>query len=181
MIWLKFAGPSRPDERRRVPASITFVSVEKETSARGRLVGSARAVHSRSRLRVLVYLCGVFLLVVVLWCVGNPDLWDRGLVCFWGTFLLWLVYPNLPIAWAQDRARITIYTYIYMFVDSLSRDCIENRILSFNFANRAIRHPYTRRDVLNGCDTSQSAVLPWWLWPCTYHAASAKFAVLVPL
>ena len=74
-----------------------------------------------------------------------------------------------------------IHIYIYMFVDSLSRDCIENRILSFNFANRAIRHPYTRRDVLNGCDTSQSAVLPWWLWPCTYHAASAKFAVLVPL
>ena len=35
------------------------------------------------------------LLVVVLWCVGNPDLWDRGLVCFWGTFLLWLVYPKL--------------------------------------------------------------------------------------
>ena len=50
---------------------------------------------------------GTFLLVVVLWCVRNPDLWDRGLVCFWGTFLLWLVYPNLPIAWAQARARIT--------------------------------------------------------------------------
>ena len=52
---------------------------------------------------------GIFLLVLVLWCVGNPDLWDRGLVCFWGTFLLWLVYPNLPIAWAQARARITGY------------------------------------------------------------------------
>ena len=38
------------DERRRVAASITFVSVAKETSARGRLVGSARAVHRRSRL-----------------------------------------------------------------------------------------------------------------------------------
>ena len=25
-----------------------------------------------------------------------------------GTFLLWLVYPNLPIAWAQARARTTI-------------------------------------------------------------------------
>ena len=50
---------------------------------------------------------GISPLVVVLWCVGNPDLWDRGLVCFWGTFLLWLVYPNLPIAWAQARARIT--------------------------------------------------------------------------
>ena len=48
------------DERRRVPASITFVSVEKETSARGRLVGSARAVHRRSRLRVLVYLFWFF-------------------------------------------------------------------------------------------------------------------------
>ena len=51
---------------------------------------------------------GISLLVVVLWCVRNPDLWDRGLVCFWGTFLLWLVYPNLPIAWAQARARITV-------------------------------------------------------------------------
>ena len=51
---------------------------------------------------------GISLLVVVLWCVGNPDLWDRGLVCFWGIFLLWLAYPNLPIAWAQARARITL-------------------------------------------------------------------------
>ena len=57
--------------------------------------------------------CGYFLLwcisllVVVLWCAGNPDLWDRGLVCWRGTFLLWLVYPNLPFAWAQARARIT--------------------------------------------------------------------------
>ena len=48
---------------------------------------------------------GISLLVVVLWCVGNPDLWDRGLVCFWGTFLLWLVYPNLPIAWAQAQSQ----------------------------------------------------------------------------
>ena len=49
-LWVGRAS----DERRRVPASITFVSVEKETSARGRLVGSARAVHRRSRLRVVV-------------------------------------------------------------------------------------------------------------------------------
>ena len=88
------------DERRRVPASITFVSVEKETSARGRLVGSARAVHRRSRLRVFAFLLWfISLLVVVLWCVwvGNPDLWDRGLVCFWGTFLSWLVCPQLAL------------------------------------------------------------------------------------
>ena len=84
------------DERRRVPASITFVSVEKETSARGRLVGPARAVPRRSRLRVLVYLFWLLLLVVVLWCVGNPDLWDRGLVCFWGTFLCGLFTPTNP-------------------------------------------------------------------------------------
>ena len=71
------------------------------------LVGIARAVHRRSRLRVFAFLFWFFLLVVVLWCVGNPDLWDRGLVCFWGTFLLWLVYPNLPFAWAPARARIT--------------------------------------------------------------------------
>ena len=51
---------------------------------------------------------GISLLVVVLWCVGNPDLWDRGLVCFWGTFLLWLVYPNLPIAWAQARSHRSV-------------------------------------------------------------------------
>ena len=57
--------------------------------------------------RYLFTCFGISLLVVVLWCVGNPDLWDRGLVCFWGAFLLWLVYPNLPIAWAQARARIT--------------------------------------------------------------------------
>ena len=55
-----------------------------------------------------------FPLVVVLWCVGNPDLWDRGLVCFWGTFLLWLVFPNLPIAWAQARARITSCLFLEM-------------------------------------------------------------------
>ena len=29
-----------------------------------------------------------FPLVVVLWCVGNPDLWDRGLVCFGEPFFL---------------------------------------------------------------------------------------------
>ena len=75
----------------------------KRPRAAVRLVGAIRAACCRSRLRVALF----FVLVVVLWCVGNPDLWDRGLVCFWGTFLLWLVYPNLPIAWAQARARIT--------------------------------------------------------------------------
>ena len=60
----------------RVPASITFVSVEKETSARSRLVGSARAVHRRSRFGVFALLLWfISLLVVVLSCVGNPDLW----------------------------------------------------------------------------------------------------------
>ena len=103
-VWIRRAS----DERRRALTSTAFVSEEKETSARGRLVGIARAVHRRSRLRVSFSCLVCFPLVVVLWCVGNPDLWDRGLVCFWGTFLLWLVYPNLPIAWAQARARITI-------------------------------------------------------------------------
>ena len=80
----------------------------KRPRAAARLVGTSRAACCRSRLRVNPFLVWfVSLLVVVLWCVGNPDLWDRGLVCFWGTFLLWLVYPNLPIAWAQARARIT--------------------------------------------------------------------------
>ena len=102
-VWIRRAS----DERRRALTSTAFVSEEKETSARGRLVGIARAVHRRSRLRVSFSCLVCFPLVVVLWCVGNPDLWDRGLVCFWGTFLLWLVYPNLPIAWAQARARIT--------------------------------------------------------------------------
>ena len=104
-VWIRRAS----DERRRALTSTAFVSEEKETSARGRLVGIARAVHRRSRLRVSFSCLVCFPLVVVLWCVGNPDLWDRGLVCFWGTFLLWLVYPNLPIAWAQARARITGY------------------------------------------------------------------------
>ena len=40
---------------------------------------------------------GFSLLVVVLWCVGNPDLWDRGLVCFWGTFLCGLFTPTNPL------------------------------------------------------------------------------------
>ena len=107
VFWLKFWIRRASDERRRALTSTAFVSEEKETSARGRLVGIARAVHRRSRLRVSFSCLVCFPLVVVLWCVGNPDLWDRGLVCFWGTFLLWLVYPNLPIAWAQARARIT--------------------------------------------------------------------------
>ena len=105
-VWIRRAS----DERRRALTSTAFVSEEKETSARGRLVGIARAVHRRSRLRVSFSCLVCFPLVVVLWCVGNPDLWDRGLVCFWGTFLLWLVYPNLPIAWAQARARITFFS-----------------------------------------------------------------------
>ena len=40
---------------------------------------------------------GFSLLVVVLWCVGNPDLCDRGLVCFWGTFLCGLFTPTNPL------------------------------------------------------------------------------------
>ena len=94
VFWLKFWIRRASDERRRALTSTAFVSEEKETSARGRLVGIARAVHRRSRLRVSFSCLVCFPLVVVLWCVGNPDLWDRGLVCFWGTFLLWLVYPN---------------------------------------------------------------------------------------
>ena len=39
---------------------------------------------------------GISLSVVVLLCVGNPDLWDRGLVCFWGTFLCGLFTPINP-------------------------------------------------------------------------------------
>ena len=116
VFWLKFWIRRASDERRRALTSTAFVSEEKETSARGRLVGIARAVHRRSRLRVSFSCLVCFPLVVVLWCVGNPDLWDRGLVCFWGTFLLWLVYPNLPIAWAQARARITIYISMYMYI-----------------------------------------------------------------
>ena len=64
------------DERRRVPASITFVSVEKETSARGRLVGSARAVHRRPRLRVLVYLLWYFPFGCCSLVCGKP--WSLG-------------------------------------------------------------------------------------------------------
>ena len=45
-----------------------------------------------------LYSCfGISLLVVVLWCVGNPDLWGRGLVCFWGTFLCGLFTPTCPL------------------------------------------------------------------------------------
>ena len=29
--------------------------------------------------------------------MGNPDLWDRGLVCFWGTFLCGLFTPTNPL------------------------------------------------------------------------------------
>ena len=52
VFWLKFWIRRASDERRRALTSTVFVSEEKETSARGRLVGIARAVHRRSRLRV---------------------------------------------------------------------------------------------------------------------------------
>ena len=52
VFWLKFWIRRASDERRRALTSTAFVSEEKETSARGRLVGIARAVHRRSRLRV---------------------------------------------------------------------------------------------------------------------------------
>ena len=108
-LWLKCTGSVAPrmgvaEPLRRPTAS----RGRKRPRAAARLVGTSRAACCRTRLRVNPFLFWfVSLLVVVLWCVGNPDLWDRGLVCFWGTFLLWLVYPNLPIAWAQARARIT--------------------------------------------------------------------------
>ena len=105
VFWLKFWVPSRLEWASPNPC---VDRGRKRPRAAARLVGTNRAACCRSRLRVnplLVWF--VSLLVVVLWCVGNPDLWGRGLVCFWGTFLLWLVYPNLPIAWAQARARIT--------------------------------------------------------------------------
>ena len=111
VFWLKILGSVAPrmgvaEPLRRPTAS----RGRKRPRAAARLVGTSRAACCRSRLRVNPFLVWfVSLLVVVLWCVGNPDLWDRGLVCFWGTFLLWLVYPNLPIAWAQARARITGY------------------------------------------------------------------------
>ena len=52
VFWLKFWIRRASDERRRALTSTAFVSEEKETSARGRLVGIARAVHRRPRLRV---------------------------------------------------------------------------------------------------------------------------------
>ena len=85
-IWLKFGSVATSDERRRVPTSITHLSEEKETWARGWLVGSARAVHRRPRLRVSL-------------CVGNPDLWDRGLVTVLGPFFCGSFTPTFPIAW----------------------------------------------------------------------------------
>ena len=115
VFWLKILGSVAPrmgvaEPLRRPTAS----RGRKRPRAAARLVGTSRAACCRSRLRVNPFLVWfVSLLVVVLWCVGNPDLWDRGLVCFWGTFLLWLVYPNLPIAWAQARARITFYLSLF--------------------------------------------------------------------
>ena len=97
VFWLKFWIRRASDERRRALTSTAFVSEEKETSARGRLVGIARAVHRRSRLRVSFSCLVCFPLVVVLWCVGNPDLWDRGLVCFGEPFFCGLFTPTNPL------------------------------------------------------------------------------------
>ena len=97
VFWLKFWIRRASDERRRALTSTAFVSEEKETSARGRLVGIARAVHRRSRLRVSFSSLVCFPLVVVLWCVGNPDLWDRGLVCFGEPFFCGLFTPTNPL------------------------------------------------------------------------------------
>ena len=99
----------------RVPASITFVSVEKETSARGRLVGIARAVIVDQGCGYLHSCFGISLLVVVLWCVGNPDLWDRGLVCFWGTFLCGLFAPTYPLP-GHRLVPESQYIHIYIFI-----------------------------------------------------------------
>ena len=78
-----FGSVAASDERRRVPTSITYVSEEKETSARGRLVGSACAVHRRPRLRVslslLVWIVVVSLLVCETLIFGTRD-W----LLFWG-------------------------------------------------------------------------------------------------
>ena len=104
VVWILRAS----DERRRALTSTAFVSEEKETSTRGWLVGIARAVHRRSRLRVSFSILVFSHLVVVLLCVGNPDLWDWGLVCFWGTFLLWLVFPLLTLCPGRFLARIHI-------------------------------------------------------------------------
>ena len=97
VFWLKFWIRRASDERRRALTSTAFVSEEKETSARGRLVGIARAVHRRSRLRVSFSCLVCFPLVVVLWCVGNPDLWDRGLVCFGEPLFCGLFTPTNPL------------------------------------------------------------------------------------
>ena len=67
---------SDPDERRRVPASITHVSEEKETSARGRLVGRPSCRYP------FPFWLGLWLFGHL--CVGNPDVWDRGLVTVLG-------------------------------------------------------------------------------------------------
>ena len=85
----------------------TFVSVEKETSAHGQIGGVRPRGSSSTKVAGTCLLVLVFPFWLLFPGVWEPDLWDRGLVCFWGTFLLWLVYPNLPIAWAQVRARIT--------------------------------------------------------------------------
>ena len=81
----------------------------KRPRAAARLVGTSRAACCRPRLRVnpfLVWFVFLWLLFSGVWetlIFGTGD-W----IAFGGTFFLWLVYPNLPIAWAQARARITI-------------------------------------------------------------------------
>ena len=42
-----------------------------------------------------------------LWLLGNPDLWDRGLVTALVPFFCGLFTPTFPIAWAQVGARFT--------------------------------------------------------------------------
>ena len=101
-LWIRRAS----DERGRVPASITFVSVEKETSARGRLVVIARAVHRRSSLRVFAFLLWIFSLsVIVLLCVENPDLWDRKRpeILYVKNSGFWLAPPQAPCWRPQGR------------------------------------------------------------------------------
>ena len=81
----------------------------KRPRAAARLVGTSRAACCRPRLRVnpfLVWFVFLWLLFSGVWetlIFGTGDSFAFG-----GTFLLWLVYPNLPIAWAQARARITV-------------------------------------------------------------------------
>ena len=67
--------------------SISYVSEEKATSARGRLVGFALAVHRWHRLRASLFWFTVFLSLFGCSRVGTPRLWDWGLVIL-GPFLI---------------------------------------------------------------------------------------------